>query len=200
MLACSQALICQCAYLICPWATYHEHGRLPTHRVSDLVMPAISMVHVQRRGTYDRAQKAWKASRTAQTVERRPQSAGHRHIAGGNGSIGRRSNRSADHHRSMLDAVMFRLYRTFATNQTGNTVFLTLAAVHWGSARLIHAVASLCGFFTAGLIMGQLGARFGEYTFPTPLLLAPLHPRSELRAPPCPDRARRLRHHRTRRP
>lgn len=62
----------------------------------------------------------------------------------------------------MLDAVMYRLYGTFATNQTGNTVFLTLAALHWGTSKLILAIASLGGFFGAGLIMGQLGARFGE--------------------------------------
>lgn len=57
---------------------------------------------------------------------------------------------------------MYRLYGTFATNQTGNTVFLTLAALHWGTSKLILAIASLGGFFGAGLIMGQLGARFGE--------------------------------------
>lgn len=62
----------------------------------------------------------------------------------------------------MLDAVMFRLYGTFATNQTGNTVFLTLAVLHWGTAKLILAMASLGGFFGAGLVMGQIGARLGE--------------------------------------
>ncbi|WOO79746.1 uncharacterized protein LOC62_02G003262 [Vanrija pseudolonga] len=63
---------------------------------------------------------------------------------------------------SMLDAVMFTLFGTFTTNQTGNTVFLTLAALHRGSKKLILTATALGGFFGAGLLFGQLGAYFGH--------------------------------------
>lgn len=68
----------------------------------------------------------------------------------------------------MLDAVMFTLFGTFTTNQTGNTVFLTLAALHRGSKKLILTATALGGFFGAGLLFGQLGAYFGACTVGAP--------------------------------
>jgi len=63
---------------------------------------------------------------------------------------------------AILDSMTYNRFATFASNQTGNTVFLALAAVHAGQRKLKLTVTSFAGFVGSGLLFGQIGAYFGE--------------------------------------
>lgn len=63
---------------------------------------------------------------------------------------------------AILDSMTYNRFATFASNQTGNTVFLALAAVHAGQRKLKLTLTSFAGFVGSGLLFGQLGAYFSE--------------------------------------
>jgi uncharacterized membrane protein YoaK (UPF0700 family) len=64
---------------------------------------------------------------------------------------------------AILDSMTYNRFETFASNQTGNTVFLALAAMHAGQRKLTLTLTSFAGFVGSGLVFGQLGAYFGEF-------------------------------------
>lgn len=63
---------------------------------------------------------------------------------------------------AVLDSMTYNRFETFASNQTGNMVFLALAAMHSGQRKLKLTATSSVGFILSGLVAGQLGAHFGE--------------------------------------
>jgi hypothetical protein len=67
---------------------------------------------------------------------------------------------------AVLDSMTYNRFETFASNQTGNTVFLALAALHAGQRKMTLTLTSFAGFVASGLLFGQLGAYFGESRFP----------------------------------
>lgn len=74
---------------------------------------------------------------------------------------------------AVLDCVTYNRFATFASNQTGNTVFLALAAVHAGQRKLLLTATSFAGFVASGLLFGQLGAYFGMYSKEAALISRP---------------------------
>ncbi|KAM0750530.1 DUF1275 domain protein [Meredithblackwellia eburnea MCA 4105] len=61
----------------------------------------------------------------------------------------------------ILDSGTYHSFRTFASNQTGNVVLLTLGAFKDESVELHNTIASLLGYLLMGFIGGQVAHRVG---------------------------------------
>nr|XP_031861318.1 uncharacterized protein CI109_003290 [Kwoniella shandongensis]KAA5528390.1 hypothetical protein CI109_003290 [Kwoniella shandongensis] len=61
----------------------------------------------------------------------------------------------------ILDATTYLDFSTFASNQTGNTILLTVAAVKMSGHLLLLTGVSLGSFLGAALVLGHLGHLFG---------------------------------------
>lgn len=67
---------------------------------------------------------------------------------------------------SLLDATTYADFSTFASNQTGNAILLTVAAVGTRKVLVLLTGVSLGGFLGFAFIFGHIGHWFGESTVP----------------------------------